>query len=124
MKIISPKLHAYIDYVIAAVLILFHWIFGYELDEASSWIPLILGVTFLTYSILTRFRDEHFGMIPLRIHLMLDMLVGVTLILVPWILGDTDRLPYLQSGLGVLILLIAFMTKLIPYGKIDPRTEA
>ena len=123
MKIISPKLHAYIDYVMAAVLILFHWIFGYELNEADSWIPMLTGVTFLTYSILTRFRHEHFGIISLKTHLILDVLIGLTLIVVPWVVGFSEKLPYLQTILGVIIILVAVMTKPIPYGSITPDRE-
>lgn len=120
MKTISPKLHCYIDYLIATVLILFHWIFGYELKEAASWLPLVLGVTFLTYSILTRFRKEHFGIIPLKTYLVLDMVVGIILIIGPWIAGFGEKLPYVQSILGIVISLVAAMTKAIPYGTIEP----
>lgn len=122
MKIISPKLHAYIDYLIAAVLILFHWLFGYELKEADSWIPLVTGLTFLTSSILTRFRHEHFGIIPLKTHLLLDVVLGLALIVGPWVGGFSERLPYLQTTIGVIIILVAAMTKAVPYEKITPET--
>tara|TARA_R110002020_G_scaffold295511_6_gene511146 strand:- start:1535 stop:1909 length:375 start_codon:yes stop_codon:yes gene_type:complete len=115
MKIISPKIHAYIDYLIAALLIFFHWIFGYEVKEADSWIPLITGLVFITYSILTRFRNEHFGIISLKTHLILDALLGAVLIITPWLGEFSGRPPYIQSFLGLVILIIAAMTHNVTY---------
>jgi hypothetical protein len=121
MKIISPKIHSYIDYLFSAILILLHWILGYELKEAASWIPLILGIATLTYSILTRYRHEHFGLIPFKTHLILDLVVGAILIVAPWIADFGDRPPYVQSILGVVALLVVLMTKPLSYGRIDPN---
>jgi len=122
MKIISPKFHSYIDYIVSTILILFHWIFGYELKEAASWLPLILGVTSLTYSILTRYRHEHFGIIPFKTHLALDVVVGIILIGGPWLVESGDRPPYVQSIIGVLVLLVVAMTKPLAYGRVNPET--
>ncbi|WP_051315829.1 SPW repeat domain-containing protein [Algoriphagus vanfongensis] len=111
MKLISPRIHAYLDYVIATILILFHWIFGYELKEVDSWVPMISGLFYITYSILTRFRNEHFGIISLQTHLILDLLLGIFLIVTPWLGEFSENPPFIQSILGVIIMIIAGMTK-------------
>ena len=92
-----------------------HWIFGYELKEADSWIPTITGLVFITYSILTRFRHEHFGMISLKTHLILDAILGGALIIVPWLGVFSGRPPYIHSVLGLVILIVAGMTKNLEY---------
>jgi hypothetical protein len=121
MKIISPKIHAYLDYIFAAILILFPWIFGYELKEADSWLPLIIGLFVLTSSVLTRFKHEHFGIIPLKTHLVLDIFLGVVLAIGPWLGEVEESLPYLQTILGALIILAAAMTQALTYGNPEKK---
>jgi hypothetical protein len=124
MKIIHPKIHSFIDYTVSVLLILFPWIFGYELDNGAAWLPLILGVASLTYSVFTRYRDGHFGIIPFKTHLMLDIGVAIILIVGPWISEFGDRPPYIQTVLGLMIILIVSMTKSLPYGKITPEGDS
>lgn len=122
MKIISPKLHAYLDYVISGILILFPLIFGYKLEEADSWIPLVAGLTFLTYTIFTRFRDEHFGIISLKTHLILDVITGLAVAITPWFGEFAGRPPYIQTILGIMIWVFAAMTQVVPYEKVSNKT--
>ncbi|MDR7127855.1 hypothetical protein J2X69_000183 [Algoriphagus sp. 4150] len=90
MKFISPKIHAYLDYLVASILIFAPWIFGFTMRGPETWIPFLVGLTTLTYSIFTRFKDEHFGIISLRIHVVLDIILGIFLCLSPWIANFSE----------------------------------
>ncbi|MCE7054679.1 SPW repeat protein [Algoriphagus sp. AGSA1] len=110
MNLISPKIHAYLDYSIAAILIGIPWIFGFTMNGPEMWIPVIIGLITLTYSIFTRFKEEHFGIIPLRVHVISDVILGAFLASSPWIAGftKTSAIPHLV--MGVLICAIAVLT--------------
>ncbi|WPR75981.1 SPW repeat protein [Algoriphagus sp. NG3] len=114
MKLISPKIHAYLDYGIAAILIGIPWIFGFTMNGPEIWIPVIIGLITLTYSIFTRFKEEHFGIIPLRIHVISDVILGIFLAISPWItdFSKTSAIPHLV--MGVLICAIALLTDIPP----------
>ncbi|WP_057937811.1 SPW repeat protein [Algoriphagus resistens] len=118
MNIISPKTHSYLDYVVAAILIGIPWVFGFTMNGPEMWIPVIIGLTTLTYSIFTRFKEEHFGIISLRVHIVFDVILGIFLAISPWIthFSEISAIPHLVAGM--LICAIALLTK-IP-SKPDP----
>lgn len=114
MNFISPKTHSYLDYGIAAILIGIPWIFGFTMNGPEMWIPVIIGLTTLTYSIFTRFKEEHFGIIALRAHVIFDMILGIFLAISPWItkFSESSAIPHLV--VGILICVIALLTDVPP----------
>lgn len=115
MGIISPKLHSYFDYAISAVLLALPWLMGIPLSGHVAWIPVVLGLMILTMSVLTRFRQEHFGIIPLPTHLITDIGIGALLAGSPWFFDFHDGffLPHLT--LGILIVATALFTSKTPF---------
>tara|TARA_R110002020_G_scaffold254617_1_gene468344 strand:+ start:25852 stop:26214 length:363 start_codon:yes stop_codon:yes gene_type:complete len=114
MKIISPRIHAYLDYIVAALLIFTPWIFAFPMKGPEVWTPLLVGLTILTYSILTRFKNEHFGIISLKTHLIFDVLLGIVLALSPLFFEFTHISPIPQIAIGVIICVIALLTSMPP----------
>lgn len=111
MKIISTKTHGVLDYLVGILLIASPWIFGFAENETAKWIPVVLGISALFYSLLT---DYEFGMsktISMRAHLALDTVSGIFLAASPWIFGFADQVYAPHLILGILEIGAAAMTK-------------
>jgi hypothetical protein len=76
---------------------------------------VILGAGTILYSIFTDYELGAVRMIPFRGHLTIDVLNGVFLGLSPWIFGFNDRVYLPHLIVGVLEILVVFMT--------DPKKE-
>ncbi len=108
MRIISPSVHALIDYLVVVFLIAAPFLFGFSPFVATmTWI--IAGIHFLL-TILTKFPGGFIKVIPLRIHGLIELIVGIALLFSPWIFGfaenAVDKNFYLAFGGAVLLVWI------------------
>jgi SPW repeat-containing protein len=101
MKIISRKVHGFLDYLVAIVLIAIPLLFGFADDGPATYIPVALGAGALVYSILTDYECGLVPLIPFRVHLLIDVLSGAFLAISPWLFGFSNKvyLPHLIFGL-------------------------
>ena len=77
MRFISTNIHGLFDYLLGAYLIALPWLFGYAfIGGPATWIPVILGVWIIAYSLLTDYEWGISKTIPMRGHLILDLIVG------------------------------------------------
>ena len=76
MRIISTKTHGYLDYIVGIVLIAAPWIFTFDNNGPGTWIPVIAGILIVIYSLVTDHEDGASPLISLRIHLLLDFIIG------------------------------------------------
>ncbi|WP_207512894.1 SPW repeat domain-containing protein [Longitalea luteola] len=114
MNLLSTKIHGYIDYIMGALLIAAPWIFNFARDDASTFIPPILGIATILYSLLTRYELSQARMIPMRRHLLLDTIVSLLLIASPWLFGFKDYIWEPHVILGSIGLVIVFISKREP----------
>jgi hypothetical protein len=101
MRFIPTKIHGILDYLVAIVLMSAPWLFNFDRGEAETWIPVLLGVATIVYSMLT---DYEWGMsraISMKSHLVIDLVSGIFLAASPWIFGFYDYvyLPHLILGI-------------------------
>jgi hypothetical protein len=101
MRFITTRTHGVIDYIFGIFLIGFPYIFGTAFGGAMHWLPIILGVTLIVYSLLTRYELGVARIIPMNVHLILDIASGVLLAVSPWLFGFADQSywPYVIVGL-------------------------
>jgi hypothetical protein len=101
MRFISTRMHGVMDYVVGLLLIASPWIFNFNRGGVETYVPVVLGVGAILYSLLTRYEFGVLRVIPMRVHLMLDIASGVLLALSPWLFGFADYvfLPHLILGL-------------------------
>lgn len=101
MKFINTKTHGYLDYLMGVFLIIAPWVFNLEGSAPESVLLIAVGVGVILYSLLTDYELGVAGMIPMGVHLALDVLSGILLALSPWLFGFADRvyLPHLILGL-------------------------
>lgn len=101
MKIFSTSVHARIDYITGIVFFASPWIFGFTDSVAATWTVIAAAAAALTMSLFTNYEGGVVKSIPMRVHLIVDMLSGGLLAASPWLFGFADQvyLPHLIMGL-------------------------
>jgi hypothetical protein len=107
MRMIPTKMHAGMDYTVGLITIASPWIFGFA-DESrtATWIAVLAGIAMIGMSAMTDYEGGFLAhAIPMRMHLLTDMVVGAFLVISPWLFGFADQganawLPFVVIGLG------------------------
>lgn len=74
MRFIKTKIHGVVDFLIGIVLIVSPWIVGIAMNGIDTWLPVILGVNAIVYSMLTDYEMGAIKLIPMRIHIFNGLL--------------------------------------------------
>ncbi|WP_437581000.1 SPW repeat domain-containing protein [Sorangium sp. So ce887] len=103
MKILSPRVHGYIDYAVAALFLLAPSLFGFGgLPETLCY---ILGAVHVGMTLLTAYPLGAAKIIPFPVHGALEAAVAVFLVAAPWLFSfdaaASARNFYLVSGVAV-----------------------
>ena len=116
MKIISTKIHGVLDYLVGTFLILSPWIFGLNPTEPEGVIFIVLGIMAFIYSIITNYELGLIRIIPVKLHLMLDILSGIVLAASPWLFEFSGKvyIPHLVLGLFEIVAGLITQTKAWP----------
>jgi hypothetical protein len=114
MKIISTKVHGYLDYAMGMLLIVSPWLFDFYRGGAETWVPIVLGISTIVYSLMTDYELGITRMISMKTHLILDAMSAVFLIASPWLFNFDEIVSTPHVVFGVLELLAVAMTTTIP----------
>src|SRR4051812_10763828 len=107
-RLIPSRTHAMLDYPLGVVLILAPWIFGFsDVGGAAVALPIIVGALAIGQSLITDWELSLANLLPLPMHLTMDVLAGVILAVSPFVFGFSDEgvnawLPHLIVGLGLI----------------------
>ena len=116
MQLISTKDHGTIDYLTALLLLVSPWAFTYAPDDhRSMWIPFALGNFIFLYSLITDYERSIGKVIPLSVHLVLDVLSGIFLAASPWIFDFSGEIYLPHVILGALSVVIPLLTRKTAY---------
>lgn len=108
MKFVTKRIHAFLDYPVAAGLMLFPFLLGLG---SSNSVALMLSVwTGVAALILTLLTDHHLGVvriIPYKGHLIVDFLVGIVFVIAPFAFSfeGIDAIYYWLNGGAVLTVV-------------------
>jgi hypothetical protein len=119
IRFVPTGIHAYFDYLGGVILIAAPFIFlFFNLAEAATIIPMVLGVGLIVYSLLTNYELGIPGVkfIPVWIHLILDLVASAFLALSPFLFGFISEspnvwLPHILAGVGVILLVVVSQTQ-------------
>lgn len=111
MKIIDTKVHGYVDYGMGFVLLLIPSLLHLKSDRLESMIFYILGILMLFYSILTDYQFGIYKVLPMKLHLYVDILSGVFLAASLWIFGFYHSVFMVHVILGLIVIGSALITK-------------
>lgn len=106
---ISIRTHAIIDYVVGVLLILAPFGLGFATGGPAQWVPVILGIAVIGYSLLTRYEYGVVQVIPYNVHLGLDAASSLVLLVSPWLFGFSGIIwwPHVIFGLAGLAVVAA-----------------
>lgn len=121
MKIIPTKVHGVLDYLVGVALIVAPYLFGFsDVGGPAVWLPMVLGVGLIVYSIFTNYEWGFIKVLPMTYHLMVDFIAAALLTLSPWLFGFSDEkanawLPHVV--VGVTVILVVLLSKTEPESK-------
>jgi hypothetical protein len=114
MRVLSTKVHGVMDYLMAVILIAAPWLFNFYRGGAETWVPVILGVGLILYSLITNYEYSISNLISMRTHLTLDILSGIFLALSPWLFGFNEFVYLPHLVLGMVEVAAGLMTQTSP----------
>ena len=108
MRFVTKNIHAYLDYPVAISLMGLPFLLG--LGASNPLALKISPVVGLAAFLLTVFTDHHLGMIrvlPYKLHLAVDLAVGVLFLVLPFALGFSglDAAYYWLNGAAVVTVI-------------------
>lgn len=121
---IPLRIHNIIDYVIAAVLVLTPYVLGFSSVDAARNVFGILGVSLAVYSLITDYRYSIAKIVPLGVHMAMDVITGVVLMLAPSIFGYSSQITGTQFGAHFVLGLGAVALVALTYPKSGRVTRA
>ncbi len=108
MSFITKKIHAFLDYPVAIALITLPFLLGLgSSNPLALYISVATGIAALVLTVLTDHETGVFRVISYRFHLIVDFLVAVVFLLVPFIFAfkGLDAYFYWINGAAVLFVV-------------------
>jgi hypothetical protein len=111
IRFVTKTVHAVLDYPVALSLVAMPFLLGIGRDNPLAlWVSVATGIAAF---VLTLFTDHKTGIIrvlPYRLHVGVDRLVGILFIAVPFALGfqGLDAWYYWLNGVAVLLVTVVF----------------
>lgn len=108
MGVITTKAHTVIGLVVGAVLVFAPFIFGFNDNEAATMVPIIVGIFIILNELITTSPVSPIKLVPMKVHIVIDVITGAFLALSPWIFNFMDSqnpiqwVPHLIVGLMVI----------------------
>lgn len=125
MQFISPRTHSIIGFIIGIALLLAPNIFGFsDVGGAAVAVPRVIGVIVILSELTVRGGFSGVGFVPMRLHIMTDVVMGAFLALSPWLFGFADEeanawVPHLVVG----IVMIGYALATRPSERVVTTTD-
>jgi len=106
MKVLSARKHGVLDYVTVIGFALAPAVLG--LDGLPKWISYALAGIHLLLTLLTNFPLGAAKLIPFTLHGLIEFIVSIALVLLPWVLGfaaiPAERNFFIAVGVTIFIV--------------------
>jgi hypothetical protein len=105
MKLLSPRTHTIIGFIIGIALIFAPNIFSFgDLGGAAVLVPRIIGIIVVLSELTVKGSFTGMGVVPMKTHIVMDIIMGIVLAISPWLFGFADEAangwaPHLVVGL-------------------------
>jgi hypothetical protein len=108
MRFVTKTIHAWLDYPVALALIVLPFLLG--LGDSHRLALMIAPIVGIAAFLLTVFTDHHLGLVrvlPYRLHLAVDLGVGLLFLVLPFALGFSglDAAFYWLNGAAVVTVI-------------------
>lgn len=108
MKILTPRIHGYLDYLTVVIFLVAPFLLG--LEGLSAVISYALAAIHLLMTVLTDFTLGFAKIIHIKKHGWVETVVGPIVLLLPFIVGlyETARIFYIT--MGIIIIIVSLLT--------------
>ena len=110
MKILTPRMHGYLDFVVVAAFALAPTLFGFSPVPARiSW---ALAVVHLLLTLCTAFPMGVLKLVPFTVHGAIELIVVIALVAMPWLFSFASE-PVARNfflAFAVIIFLVWLVT--------------
>ena len=111
MRFIPTKVHGVLDYLYVLILFFIPTIFHFSTNGAPTLTMDVISSTVLVYSTFTKYELGISKYLPMRIHLLLDIIIGIFLAASPWVF-DFARYVYAPHlFFGLFAIVVALLSK-------------
>src|SRR3712207_2800419 len=112
---VPPIVHGVLDYVLACVLIAAPFVLTFD-EDAPTAVAIAAGLVVLLLAAFTAWTTGIVKSIPVVAHATLDYLLGILLIISPFLLAfnDDDTASAFFVVLGIALLLLTVATRFTP----------
>jgi hypothetical protein len=117
MRFIPTGTHGIIDYIFALLLIGAPYMLDFSGGGAPQWTFWLLGFAIIGLALLTDFEVGIVRLVPMSVHLGIDIVAGLLLAASPWLLGFADRVWAPHVVFGLLEAGLALVTRTVPEGR-------
>ena len=114
MRFIPTQAHGWIDYVLGVILVISPWLLGFAAGGPDTWVTLVLGLAVIAYSLLTDYELGAAKLIPMNVHLGIDIAVGIVLLVSPWLFNFAALVWIPHVILGILLIAAGVFTETRP----------
>ncbi|MGB3314990.1 MAG: hypothetical protein WBB85_11300, partial [Albidovulum sp.] len=105
---VTKTIHSWLDYPVAAALIVLPFVLGLgESNPAALWLSVATGVAALILTILTDHQTGLIRILPYRLHMAVDLAVGLSFLAAPFVFGFSgiDAAFYWLNGAAVVTVI-------------------
>jgi uncharacterized YccA/Bax inhibitor family protein len=107
IRFVTKYIHALLDYPVALGLLVLPFILGLGTDNVwATWISPATGVATFILTMLTNHQTGLIRVIPYWLHVVVDRLVGVVFLIVPFAFGMTGFDAYYYWANAIAVLLV------------------
>lgn len=99
------------DYIVGIFFIACPSFFNLEHETPQGIIFYAAGAAALIYSLLTQYELGFIKIIPIRIHLLLDLFSGLILAASPWLFNFAQAVYVPHLAFGLIEIAVAFLTQ-------------
>ncbi len=121
MNVINTKVHGVMDYLMGVMLLASPWLFGFYRGGIESSVPMLLGVGTLLYSLLTNYELGVADAIPMKAHLIIDVVSGLFLMASPWLLGFSNIVYLPHVVFGAIEIVVVVLSSSVAYQQHNRR---
>lgn len=104
MKILNPTIHGYLDFLTVIIFAVAPNVFGF--DGLPAYISYALAAVHLTLTLMTAFPKGVIQLVPFSVHGGIELVVSITLIILPFVLGFTATARNFFVGIAVVIFVV------------------
>ena len=117
-RFLPTRVHGILDYLWSVLLAAAPWLLNYPQGARGgpeTWVPAAFAAGAVVYSLLTDYELGAVRFLPMRVHLLLDVMGGALLAVSPWVLDLGNPARAVHLGFGLFSIIAGLTTETRPW---------